>query len=633
MKENVTALSFTVAVLALFLLLSLLRLLNALHLFHAYFCGVVTCLLIELSLCWHYLVKAEKKVHAKLASRTTFQDDSDDLAESSDVKPELAEPLVSGILTFQISEKKKVRLFFSLSGHFLHYRPVSQSGKDQQVSEYARVGEAGTIEGYNLPSSGVILLKGAMVRLLHREHKNSKPVIRVTHPNCRLLPDVDCFYLNGSSRVDSERWYFALLTCCTQETTQQYAEMCSKLKSRLVNFWYVQESANWLNVLLAYIHMSMRQSDAFKNRIAKKVVSSLSRVSEKNLFDYVSNFEVLEVNLGTRVPNIENAILVPPDHTGDFITDIWITYTNGDVSIKLSFDVHIKRFATVPVKLTVYLKSLLGRLQLRYPPYPSEKINVSFSEEPNMQMSLDLVVGEKTSQLKNVFITKLKEIIISRLKQAFFEKFVSPRGRYIRIGLLRKPDPPVTKKERVGDDRPGGDKVGDGKVGDEKVGDEKVGDDKVGDDKVGDDNSLSDSYIVDQSPPLTDLLPTASSLNADGLLAVSQLSKSSPLIETSTGAEKGYLWEQSLNEGSFNSASSQSGHEKPLSTTAQQNSKNKEELSTELKLLDVPDKLAPPDAVLQTNSSVLGATARTSRFRSKVKSLFHTVGNSANKNN
>lgn len=129
--------------------------------------------------------------------------------------------------------------------------------------------------------------------------------------------------------------------------------------------------------------------------------------------------------------------------------DCDLIYKNGTAKLSLSAEVYIKKFATVPIKLSVTLKQFVGRTQIRVAPFPAERFALSFHEEPRMDFEADLGVGEKMSSMKSLIMPKIKELILDRIKLALIERFVAPHRKYFRIPTTPKSDPIATKDPSV----------------------------------------------------------------------------------------------------------------------------------------------------------------------------------------
>jgi hypothetical protein len=145
-------------------------------------------------------------------------------------------------------------------------------------------------------------------------------------------------------------------------------------------------------------------------------------------------------------------MLLPPDINGDLLLDCMLNYKSGDAKIGLSATVAVKKLmlnAVIPVKMSVTLKSLAGKLQIRVPPFPAQRFAISFYQEPAMDFEIDMSVGEKASSLKSMILPMVKDMIVGRLKLAMIERFVAPHRKFIRIPTTPKSDPLPDKELKV----------------------------------------------------------------------------------------------------------------------------------------------------------------------------------------
>lgn len=288
-----------------------------------------------------------------------------------------------------------------------------------------------------------ILLTGAQIRRVEEvEMRGMKFAIEVLHPERKIVYKIDYLYLIAETETDLERWYFALLTCCVPHNGYIDVELNKLLHDRFKYMWRSQETANWLSALWARFHLNVRVSTALREKMINKVALRLSeKIEEKGYQNYIGNLQITDLDFGSRPPTIESAMIQPPDSTGDLIADIWLHYRNGDASMTLSCEVNFKRIMIIPISATVSCKSLSGKLQLRVPPFPAERLSISFYEEPTMDLVIEMAIGEKAGQLKNLILPKIKDIIVSRLKLAIVERFVAPHRKYFRIPGTTQKDP------------------------------------------------------------------------------------------------------------------------------------------------------------------------------------------------
>lgn len=391
-------------------------------------------------------------LHAS-ASQTNLSVATSSLAAAADVKPTL-----EGLLTIQFVGKKKARNVYAcmLKGGTLYYKKRVGLGSGgakstSSASGGANGGASGSLSvGKDASANGEwkqMVVKGAQIRRMEEtEMKGMRFAIEVLHPERKIVYKIDYLYLIAETELDLERWYFALLTCCVPHNGYIDVELNKLLHDRFKYMWRSQETANWLSAMWARFHLNVRVSTALREKMLNKLALRLSeKIEEKGYEQYIGNLQITDLDFGSRPPTIESVMMQPPDSTGDFIADIWLHYRNGDASLTLSCEVNFKRIMTIPISATVSCKSLSGKLQLRIPPFPAERMCVSFYEEPTMDLVIEMAIGEKAGQLKSLILPKIKDIIVSRLKLSLVERFVSPHRKYIRIPGTAKKDPQSDK--------------------------------------------------------------------------------------------------------------------------------------------------------------------------------------------
>lgn len=372
-------------------------------------------------------------------------------AVSHQPPPVDTKPTLEGVLTIQFVGKKKARNLYQciLRGSVLYYKKRAGLGRQNSSTTPSVQHPNGSpsSKDSNQPEFKQIQLAGAQIRRIEEsEMKGMKFAIEVLHPERKIIYKIDYLYLIAETELDLERWYFALLTCCVPHNGYIDIELNKLLHERFKYMWRSQETANWLSALWARFHLNVRVSQALREKLINKVALRLSeKIEEKGYEQYIGNLQITDLDFGSKPPTIESAMIQPPDSTGDLIADIWLHYRSGDASLTLSCEVNYKRILIVPISATVSCKSLSGKLQLRIPPFPAERLSISFYEEPTMDLVIEMAIGEKASQLKNLILPKIKEIITSRLKLAIVERFVAPHRKYFRIPGTTRKDPESDK--------------------------------------------------------------------------------------------------------------------------------------------------------------------------------------------
>lgn len=297
-----------------------------------------------------------------------------------------------------------------------------------------------------------MILNGAEIRRVgENEIKGMKHAIEIIHPLRKIVYKVDYLYLIAESEIDAERWYYALLNICDPYNGKMDFEKNLKLHQPFELYCRKSENVKWVNALLARFYENIRISQKVRTKLIKKIAVRLGeKIEEKNLQNYLSNIEIIGLDIGTKAPYIKTAMLLPLDRSGDMITDLDIMYSDGDAKMSMSAKVNVKKFS-FNLKIQATLKSLQGRMQVRCPPYPAERYSICFYKEPDMTMEVNVHFGnaEKASTIKNMIQPKIAAMIESRLKDALIERFVYPHRKYFRIPSTVDSDPPPLNESSI----------------------------------------------------------------------------------------------------------------------------------------------------------------------------------------
>lgn len=266
-----------------------------------------------------------------------------------------------------------------------------------------------------------------------------KYAIEVIHNNKKFM-NVENLVLLPNSEHDSDRWYYALLTVCIPYNGFVDFESNQKIHKTFDKFWNMEEKAHWMNAILSRIHLNMRTSEKIQNKITQSLTNRLElKIKEKRLDSFIRFLKITKVDIGNKPPFILRASLLPPDKlTGDLMIDLDIAYTDGDAMLHVIFCVEIhafgRKWVTIPIHVNVVVASLSGKIQLRCPPFPAERFSFFFVEMPNLDLNIDIQIGQSTFQLlKRMVLPRIEKLIADQLKVVIVEKIVAPHRKYIRI--------------------------------------------------------------------------------------------------------------------------------------------------------------------------------------------------------
>eukprot|EP01087_Luapelamoeba_hula_P004821 TRINITY_DN1478_c0_g1_i4.p1 TRINITY_DN1478_c0_g1~~TRINITY_DN1478_c0_g1_i4.p1 ORF type:complete len:611 (+),score=94.76 TRINITY_DN1478_c0_g1_i4:833-2665(+) len=194
------------------------------------------------------------------------------------------------------------------------------------------------------------------------------------------------------------------------------------------------ESADWFNAILARAFLNFRSSEEFKEKFKKRMFAKLlNKIKEKKADSYIGEVAVLAVDLGEAPPVFNALRLVPQSSTSEMGIDAWVRYKGG-MMVKLGSNIHVgwgTNKTIIPFTATAVLKSLSGKLFIHFPCWPAERCSMSFYKEPDMNIQLQLIMGERNRSLTS--IPRLNEMMLNKLRVAFLAKLVMPNRKYVRL--------------------------------------------------------------------------------------------------------------------------------------------------------------------------------------------------------
>eukprot|EP01130_Rhizamoeba_saxonica_P006303 TRINITY_DN2511_c0_g1_i2.p2 TRINITY_DN2511_c0_g1~~TRINITY_DN2511_c0_g1_i2.p2 ORF type:complete len:324 (+),score=71.92 TRINITY_DN2511_c0_g1_i2:489-1460(+) len=187
-----------------------------------------------------------------------------------------------------------------------------------------------------------------------------------------------------------------------------------------------EESVVFLNVLLHRFWMSFRESDSIKQTITDKLAG---RLNEKASDKGMGFIRILDLNLGSKPPVIENGTLIPPVQSNDLTINLFLTYSGG-LSFTMETDIPISFVKSkIPVSVSLEVLSLSGKAMLCCQPYPSNRYYFAFYEEPEFDFHMDVHISKKFDQFLNVVYTAIE----TKVKETMFNNFVYPNKKYLKI--------------------------------------------------------------------------------------------------------------------------------------------------------------------------------------------------------
>ncbi|CAG8544122.1 4029_t:CDS:2 [Diversispora eburnea] len=190
------------------------------------------------------------------------------------------------------------------------------------------------------------------------------------------------------------------------------------------------ESTDWLNVLLAQVIHQYREDAKTDNLLVRFVDQALN---EKVKPDFVGPIEVTKLEIGEEYPIFSNARIRPTEIMGEIDCDF-----NDQITIGINTQILINwpkpRIAVLPISLALSVIKFSATINLEIDTdSDSSYIVVSVLPEFTLEFDIQSLIGSR-SKLED--IPKVTQIITSKLRNIFSEKFVHPNSMKIELPPL-----------------------------------------------------------------------------------------------------------------------------------------------------------------------------------------------------
>ncbi|GAM22003.1 hypothetical protein SAMD00019534_051780 [Acytostelium subglobosum LB1] len=195
---------------------------------------------------------------------------------------------------------------------------------------------------------------------------------------------------------------------------------------------------DWFNVLLGRIFFNMYNSEMLLSLFASKITKKLDKIKKPSILKSIT---LKNIHLGPNLPILQNSNLLFVTPKGEVSVDFDLVYHGGftlTIMIEVSFSIR-GRSMTIPLVISVLIKSLQGRVNLQLLPPPSKRFWVGFYTEPQCELEVDTSIGPSRSSYFN--LPKIAKIIINKLKAEVFEMMVLPSAEDFPL--------PGSKKKKV----------------------------------------------------------------------------------------------------------------------------------------------------------------------------------------
>ncbi|KAJ3127297.1 hypothetical protein HK100_009832, partial [Physocladia obscura] len=189
------------------------------------------------------------------------------------------------------------------------------------------------------------------------------------------------------------------------------------------------DEAAWLNVIVARVFLSLRDSVLFNDRTCLKLSERINSKLAGNSF--VSHVTLHDISLGENVPKIHGVRMLKG------ITDDLAVCLEIELSYEGGASVGIEPTLTsgyqIPVRATI--NALKGKVRVRVPAIGyQDMFSVSFLENPGVSFRINAptITVRNNTTLRSVISTVLSEIV----RRVFLETWVLPAWRTLFLPLM-----------------------------------------------------------------------------------------------------------------------------------------------------------------------------------------------------
>ncbi|KAJ3093272.1 hypothetical protein HK100_006717, partial [Physocladia obscura] len=189
------------------------------------------------------------------------------------------------------------------------------------------------------------------------------------------------------------------------------------------------DEAAWLNVIVARVFLSLRDSVLFNDRTCAKLSDRINSKLTGNSF--VSHVTLHDISLGENVPKIHSVRMLKG------ITDDLAVCLEIELSYEGGASVGIEPTLTsgyqIPVRATI--NALKGKVRVRVPAIGyQDMFSVSFLENPGVSFRIDAptITVRNNNTLRSVISTVLSEIV----RRVFLDMWVLPAWRTLFLPLM-----------------------------------------------------------------------------------------------------------------------------------------------------------------------------------------------------
>ncbi|GAM23955.1 hypothetical protein SAMD00019534_071300 [Acytostelium subglobosum LB1] len=181
---------------------------------------------------------------------------------------------------------------------------------------------------------------------------------------------------------------------------------------------------DWLNVLVGRVFFNLYDTDELLAFVSSKITKKLNKLKKPSILKSIT---LQNLEFGPNLPILQDAELMFITPQGEMSVDLVVNYHGGltlTIKIEVSFSIR-GRTISIPLVISVLVKSLHGRMNLQCLPPPTKRVWVGFYEEPECEIEIDTSIGEsKTFSYLNM--PKIAKMIVNKLKSELFDMMVLP---------------------------------------------------------------------------------------------------------------------------------------------------------------------------------------------------------------
>ena len=251
-----------------------------------------------------------------------------------------------------------------------------------------------------------------------------------TKPFGKDTPETKSFYLFTDDCSAKEDFYHALLQCQQKHSDNVFEQakplrFNSKHLVKLIQQLHESEQSletRWLNALLGRIFLAIYKTSDIEHLIRSKLARKLSRVQKPSFLGLVN---IQEVDMGDCIPIFTNPKLKELTIDGTLVLETDVKYTGNfrlQVATVAKLDLGTRfKVREVNLVLAGLLKDLEGQMLLKIKPPPSNRVWITFTTMPKMNISVEPIVSSR-----HITYGLILRIIENRIREVVNETMVYP---------------------------------------------------------------------------------------------------------------------------------------------------------------------------------------------------------------